>query len=533
MTRETKVGLVIAGSFLCLVGVVVTARMRKVEEPGKEAVAQAVLPRHEADAGDKKAAGAKKHQEVVPANHEQKDEKPNAPSPDKSQFPDPPPALAVEPQPKILAKKAEEEHQKTLKDLDAAVNGAKSIQIPGKPDEQQFRPAPPSNASDTLPNLPDPLAPSRTKEEPGLQLPELNKQPPELNKQQPLNPIPAPSEPTPSSQTLEKGTPPGLPPSLSPQNQSPSPMPPAPTNADPRIPEPLAPGAANPAQLPKDTFPSVQKEPLPVPLGNQPLGNQPLGNQPLGNQPLGNQPLGNQPLGNQPLLNQPLGNESAPPLGALPKPDFTQPPPLGSEPKVNSPPITIGAATLPKVKEFDVTTHICRPQDTTIAAVSQRYYGSDKYAEALVQYNREHFLGKQELGANPFQTRVGQKVFVPPAEILEAKYGNLIGSRPQPFGNVPQTNVLPPQNTNVSGPNPMIGRPTAVTPMPTQTPSKDKTIPYQVRQPKQSILEIARETLGDANRWAEIYRYNPNLSRELNEIPAGTVIQLPEYAKIR
>ena len=37
MTRETKLGLVVAGSFLALVGGVVVARLRQVEMPGESA----------------------------------------------------------------------------------------------------------------------------------------------------------------------------------------------------------------------------------------------------------------------------------------------------------------------------------------------------------------------------------------------------------------------------------------------------------------------------------------------------------------
>src|SRR4051812_31052031 len=55
MTRETKVGLVVAGSFLCLVGVVVASRMGRHADPNHTSsqVAQVVTPKHDAEPGPK------------------------------------------------------------------------------------------------------------------------------------------------------------------------------------------------------------------------------------------------------------------------------------------------------------------------------------------------------------------------------------------------------------------------------------------------------------------------------------------------
>ena len=50
MTRETKVGLVVAASFLCLVGVVVASRLgRNTDKNESQAVAQASTPQHDGD----------------------------------------------------------------------------------------------------------------------------------------------------------------------------------------------------------------------------------------------------------------------------------------------------------------------------------------------------------------------------------------------------------------------------------------------------------------------------------------------------
>ena len=43
MTRETKVGLIVAGSFLCLVAIVVASKMRRGEEPATGAAEESTV----------------------------------------------------------------------------------------------------------------------------------------------------------------------------------------------------------------------------------------------------------------------------------------------------------------------------------------------------------------------------------------------------------------------------------------------------------------------------------------------------------
>ena len=53
MTRETKVGLVVAGSFLCLVGVVVASRLRRNADDASRPEAESVSPKPDATSPDK------------------------------------------------------------------------------------------------------------------------------------------------------------------------------------------------------------------------------------------------------------------------------------------------------------------------------------------------------------------------------------------------------------------------------------------------------------------------------------------------
>lgn len=470
MSRETKVGLVIAGSFLCLVAVVVAARMRQADDT--EPMAQVVTPKDEQQSAETKPKA--QQQQVVPAKHSE--EKPSSPSdalptppvlPEAKNLPVEPPPISA---PSVEKTKIDEDQQQKLKALSEAVNNANPSPIPGKPVD--------------LPRAIDPPPPS---------LPSTNTEPPAPMVMPPPakdNAVPVPPAPDPM---VPKASDPVVPPAPDVTKlELNKKVPDTPPNPLPPVPEPMLPSVT---LTPKETKPT---EPIVAPPSTP-------------NPPASKDP----PV---PPIVMPPKNEST-----------TSIPPLGSELKAISPPITIGPSKLPKVREFDVLTYICQPEDASFASISQRYFRNEKYAEALLQYNREHFLGKQELGATPTQVRPNQKVYIPPAEILEARYPNLIGSRPQ--GNVAPSpiKVLPPQGNNAVSPTSLIGRPTG---MRQSTPTKDPTKTYRVPAQGQHILDIARQTLGDHRRWQEIYRLNGNIRPEA-VIPGGTEILLPASANVQ
>ena len=45
------------------------------------------------------------------------------------------------------------------------------------------------------------------------------------------------------------------------------------------------------------------------------------------------------------------------------------------------------------------------------------------------------------------------------------------------------------------------------------------------------FYEIARDTLGNGQRWAEIWRLNPRYG-EMEQVPAGAQIRLPADARL-
>ena len=61
-------------------------------------------------------------------------------------------------------------------------------------------------------------------------------------------------------------------------------------------------------------------------------------------------------------------------------------------------------------------------------------------------------------------------------------------------------------------------------------PTADPTVTLTLTQPR-FVFDVARQTLGDGQRWVEILRLNPSLQTE-QPIPAGTALRLPATAKL-
>ena len=61
-------------------------------------------------------------------------------------------------------------------------------------------------------------------------------------------------------------------------------------------------------------------------------------------------------------------------------------------------------------------------------------------------------------------------------------------------------------------------------------PTADPTVAMTLTQPRW-VFDIARQTLGDGQRWVEILRLNPSLQTE-QPIPTGTTLRLPATAKL-
>lgn len=181
-------------------------------------------------------------------------------------------------------------------------------------------------------------------------------------------------------------------------------------------------------------------------------------------------------------------------------------PPSGHSAAVVNPPMNVPAPVaplpvVPSVVSFDEETYPCKAGDT-FAAVAQQYYHSDKYERALLMFNRDHPLASPSIRNDPPVFQPGQPIYIPQVKVLESRYPTLIpGLTPLPQGAVAvATPPAPPR-------------------------------PYQVAAPTGEMMrDIAGRSLGNPERWVDIYRMNPNFD-PARPVPAGTTLQLPADAK--
>ena len=165
-----------------------------------------------------------------------------------------------------------------------------------------------------------------------------------------------------------------------------------------------------------------------------------------------------------------------------------------------------------RVVNYDVQTFPARPGDT-FASLSKQLYGDEKYANALLAYNREFSTNR-----NMTALQAGQTVLLPPIQILQDRYATALADvRPKVGGAA----------VSISPPVPVIPNRNA----PTPTPSADLTKSYRIPAGGQKIYELAIQTLGDGSRWTEIYRLNPAID-PLQPIPGNMVVRLPGNANV-
>jgi hypothetical protein len=230
-----------------------------------------------------------------------------------------------------------------------------------------------------------------------------------------------------------------------------------------------------------------------------------------------------------PMIPQPApGNSNAlpvvtslPPIGATPKNDAARAaipaPMVASLPQNtnnNSGFVIPAPGNSATVMVHDMQTHQARNGET-FASLSQNAYGDNKYANALQMYNRDY-------GPNRTVTtlQAGQTVLVPPLQFLQERYASAIGGARSNITNV----SVAPVSINPPVPLPMNNN---TPPLPTA----DATKTYRVPPEGQLMYAIALQTMGDGNRWSEIYRLNPNL-QPLQPVPGGTMLRLPSNAKV-
>lgn len=508
MTRETKVGLIVAGSFLALLGVVIASKMRGGADAPNNEVASAVTPGDEESGAPEKnpKAGSKDlpppkflPEGVLPAVGTTRAKDGDVPPPPavdggfKVEVPPLPKPGVGDPVLDVLAK-------------EVAKSKKKDGEFPPPPDVPGFPKAldlPPIAKADT----PPPVFPEKDKKD--LPPPVF---PPMIDKKDDLPPI----------------FPPG---GDKKDNVVPPPVFPAKDKKDDIVPPPVFPGADKKEDLPPPVvFPGagkVEKIDVPPPMGKKDLP-------PIPPIDPGLDKKGPAVVVTPPIVDKKDGPPPVPPLGA----DFKgfEKPPVGIAPP---------SKDLPKVVSVDILPYILRPDDRGFEDISRNAYKSEKYAKALLAFNREHPMAAKEVKATPPVLIPGKTVYVPPVEFLTEKYASLIedarpvigasgpdvppvkiGGLPPPVGatpDVPPIGVGKTPGVPVSIGNPMT---------PGSVPSRaDATKKFVVPATGQFILQIAQQTLGDSRRWPEIYRLNPSVQPS-SPIPGGTELRLPMDARV-
>ncbi|MCI0680477.1 MAG: hypothetical protein L0Y71_00110 [Gemmataceae bacterium] len=312
-----------------------------------------------------------------------------------------------------------------------------------------------------------------------------------------------------------------LPPPASAGNQNPF------ARIDGQVPPVPPPGSQGLVPAPGNPFAKVEGSPpaIPAPV-NQNLPPVPNGNANNNSNPFakveGQPPQTPAPV-SQNFPPVPNGNPNN--IGSPFAKSTGAPPPIPAPANQGGlPPITNAANNsgfvipAPKAGDVKVTEISFRQIDArpgqTFASISKEAYGSEAYANALLAYNRDFTNNRSLTTPQP-----GSKVLLPPAQVLQERYLNAVAdARPR---------LISTGAVTVNQPTPVIPRSTIGAPPPTADVTKSYRVPGQ----GQAIYELAIQTLGDGTRWTEIYRLNPNID-PLQPIPGGSMVRLPGNARV-
>ncbi|GBD35782.1 hypothetical protein HRbin36_00897 [bacterium HR36] len=168
-----------------------------------------------------------------------------------------------------------------------------------------------------------------------------------------------------------------------------------------------------------------------------------------------------------------------------------------------------------EVLDYEVQRYNVRPGDTW-ESISRQKYASERFASALAQYNRER-------DPRVTQLSVGSTILLPPGEILQRRYPHLLGVS---SATVPGTGKSPATTLPITPP---------VAPVsPTISPAPANSSAYKLYrvQPNDTIWLIAKRTLGSGDRWPEIFRLNRDVIQDVNQLSPGTVLRLPADARV-
>lgn len=200
----------------------------------------------------------------------------------------------------------------------------------------------------------------------------------------------------------------------------------------------------------------------------------------------------------------------APPVGVTPhpfpvgvgpktdvKPPAFDPPALGTptgftKPAGASDAKPIAPEFAPKTT-FDVDVHDPKANDT-YETISLEFYNDKRFATALKAFNQNQ----------PLQG--GRYVNVPPIHVLKRQFPTQAGGAVVPVGA-----------SGAPSSDPVWGA----------VPKPAARNTFTVPQGGMTLRQIARQALGNEQRWSDIYDLNPQITKPSDLLPAGTELKLP------
>jgi hypothetical protein len=101
--------------------------------------------------------------------------------------------------------------------------------------------------------------------------------------------------------------------------------------------------------------------------------------------------------------------------------------------RVNASPYRPVSVEVPQVQSYDETAYTCKAEDTYEKISREFYNGTPVYAEALRQYNKNHWLATGAMQQHGYVV-AGETIYLPPAAVLERKHGAFIQRADGPGG---------------------------------------------------------------------------------------------------
>ena len=255
---------------------------------------------------------------------------------------------------------------------------------------------------------------------------------------------------------------------------------------------PPAPFKTNPQELPK-MEPPLKVEVPPLNVGEATI-------KPMNNPPV-LQPMARSGDGDPARIDL----ESVKPKGDTPRTTIMIPATMENrEPRT----IPVVTAVRRNAKDFDEDLHEPKPGDN-YAMISKKYYDDAGYAAALAEYNK----------SNPTNNKM---VRIPPLWVLEQNH-----AKAMPVGNIRTTSMTAPANDR---------RDNAPPPPNAESREESKSSPfngmrvYTVARPGETLRSIAQNQLGNANAWKSVKDYNISVD-ENAELSPGTKLYMPPGAR--